>query len=187
MEPMDYLIYKDQNVIRYEVFFRYLLLLLVFILTMLFNANAALRAQTIDSIEVKNRALSRVKYYRQGKPLDRKSVRESVSANIAAYPLFKKGTGQQTWADIISGVGGFLIGWEVGNVLTGRNANLVNIGIGFSLAGISIPLYSGGSKKINSAIAIHNGQATGFNFRKPLKTKLSAGVNEYGLQLKMQL
>ena len=158
-------------------------LIFVFLLFGLFlSLTSPLQAQDIDHIEVEERPFERVKFYWKGKPLKRKFVRTLVSANPAAYPTFKKGTRQQTWADIISGVGGFLIGWEIGEVLSGGTANLTRLGIGLGITGLSIPIYSGGSKKVQSGITIFNDQRkNSFRLEKSSELKLSAGFGKHGL------
>ena len=110
-----------------------------------------------EDITAKTSFWNGTKYYQSDERLTKTEVMNHLVTNQEALNLFKKGTGSQTASTVLGSIGGFLIGWPIGGAIAGQeNPNWTLAAVGTGLVVIGIPIYSGGSKKINSALDLYN-------------------------------
>ncbi len=105
-----------------------------------------------------------------------------MEENKEAHLLIKKARSNHTISSILSGAGGFLIGWQLGTALFGGEPNWAIAGVGGGLIVISIPLYSKSYRQSLEAIDIYNSGLliTG------LLSQLSIGMTPNGVGIKLE-
>ena len=108
------------------------------------------------------------KFTQNEKQLSFGEVVNALNNNAEAYQLAKSAKSNYVLSQIISGAGGFLIGWPLGTALAGGKPNWTLAGIGAGLVVVSIPITSGANKKIKKAVDIYNagfGETSMYHFK----------------------
>lgn len=140
-------------------------------------------AQLIESV----RGNGKAPFSYEGETLNLRTLGEVLKADPEAYESYRKAKGAVVPASIISGVGGFLVGWQIGNALAdnGRDFNIGPFLGGLGLVSIAVVLSSSSDRKISAAVNQFNAG------RQPaldgaVGWQLSAGstANGYGLSLR---
>jgi hypothetical protein len=134
-----------------------------------------------DTITVKS-FFGGCKVYQGGKQLSLSQLGSAVESNELAYAQFKKAQSANIFSMILGGVGGFMMGYQLGGVIAGREANSKMLGIGTGLAVISIPLTNKFVKQIRSTVDIYNGK---IKSTSPPTTEFKMGVSAAGLTFAM--
>jgi hypothetical protein len=106
---------------------------------------------TSDSIVVRNNVL-----FYKGRTMTTSEFMGHLQTNPEAYKKYKSAGTPLVFANILSGVGGGLIGWQLGTSLGGGEANWGMAGIGGGLILLAIPVASIGVKNQKTAINIYN-------------------------------
>ena len=96
------------------------------------------------------------KFYQGTHQLSPKQLLEVCKTNQVAYPEMKKAKTNNDLANVFGGVGGFLIGWPIGQALAGGDANWTLAGIGVLVIGVSIPFSMEFKTHAENAIEIYN-------------------------------
>ncbi len=79
-----------------------------------------------------------------------------MEADLEAHQLIKKASSNNTISAIISGTGGFLIGWQLASALVGGEPNWIIAGVGGGLIVISIPINSKSYRQSLQAVGMYN-------------------------------
>ncbi len=109
-------------------------------------------AQKINSEKV----FAGYKFTQNGKPLKIKEVAKIVSGNMEARKLMRSAKSNIEMGTILSGIGGFLIGWPIGSAIGGGEPNWLLAAGGVVAAGIGIPLSNSGFKRARQSVRIYN-------------------------------
>lgn len=79
-----------------------------------------------------------------------------LAKNDPAFQMFKSGKTNITVSTTLSYVGGFLIGWNIGDYLFRKKKGFTTGLIGCALVGVSFPIYYGGIDKTNKALKMYH-------------------------------
>lgn len=135
-----------------------------------------------DSITVKD-VFGGYKFFQNDKQLTLSQVGKILQKNEFAYKEFTKAKSNNTIASIISGAGGFMIGYTLGTVMGGGKANWTVAGIGAGLVLVSIPITNNYKKRAKSAIDSYNeGQKTSSLF---FDTEINLAITGTSLGFRM--
>ncbi len=122
------------------------------------------------------------KFYQDDERLNFNQLPHIMEDDQGAYYLINKARNNITIASIISGTGGFLIGWQLGNALFGGEPNWTLAAIGGGLIVISIPISSKSYKQSLEAVKMYNsGLST--SIRKPV---MMVGMTENGVGIRLK-
>jgi hypothetical protein len=106
---------------------------------------------------------------------------DMMQPNPAASQLISTAQSQNTISSILAYLGGGLVGWEIGNLITGKKMNLAVGGSGVALICIALPVGSAAEKNTLKAVDLYNsGLKTTFLKDKPTLNLVSRG-NGVGL------
>ncbi len=124
-------------------------------------------------------------YFKQeGNRLSQNDVLQLMESNKEAYALMKKSKANNTWALILGGIGGGLIGWPLGASIAGGDAQweLAAVGAGFVIG--AIPLVSSAKKKAKKAVDLYNGglNATPYTFDPEVNLKFNGATASLKIQ-----
>ncbi|RIH66283.1 hypothetical protein D1164_05060 [Mariniphaga sediminis] len=122
-------------------------------------------------------------FYQNGKKLTMGQLVKTMEGNELAYNEIKKAQSTYTLGAIVSGAGGFMIGYPLGTALAGGDPNWVLAGIGAGLAVVSIPIAKKYNKQSQSAVKLYNEglkKETGF-----VKPELYFGSTENGIGFRL--
>ena len=113
-----------------------------------------------------------------------RSMLKTMESNKNAYELMKKAQTTNSLAHVFAGVGGFLIGFPIGQSLGGGDANWALAGIGAGIATIGFTISSKAYKRANQAVELYNDSldATSSNEFKP-EFQVIANKNGVGLSM----
>lgn len=105
-----------------------------------------------------------------------------MNENQEAQQIIKKVKTKNTVASIFSGVGGFIIGWQLGAAIVGGEPNWNAAAVGGGLVLISIPISVKSYKQALQAVKIYNAGLVASSKRSQLF--LCTTVDGVGLKLK---
>lgn len=135
-----------------------------------------------DSI-VAVKALIGHTYYYQGERISYSELNEILATNPVSRQQSLEAQPIYVLSQIISGVGGFCVGWELGSIVTGTSSGGVLLLFGAGLIGISLPIYSRYCKKIEQALDIYNSSKRTAKIEKP--QNLHVGLNSSGISFSL--
>jgi len=135
--------------------------------------NVSQAQSTSDSVFV-YRGFLGYKYVYHDARLNFNQLPEILEDNQEAYQLIKKARTHHTFSSIISGTGGFLIGWQLGTALVGGDPNWTMAAIGGGLIVVSIPLYTTAAKKSLDAIDLYNSGLTPTSFKLQMNFEVTS-------------
>lgn len=107
-----------------------------------------------------------------------------VKPNPEAYKLAKSAKANNIYSSIIGGVGGFMLGWNIGTAIGGGNPNWLVAGAGASLIVIAIPISNSGMKQARRAAELYNDSAGYGILKNKQEWHLSLGSQGTGLVFK---
>jgi hypothetical protein len=125
---------------------------LVLLCVILFTGFSTIHAQKIET----KRVLGSNVYMQNNKYLSGKQLLSLVKDNQEAYDLMKSANTNKTWAAILGGAGGFLVGFPIGTAIGGGDAKWELAGIGAALILVAIPINNGYNKKSKKAVDMYN-------------------------------
>ncbi len=96
------------------------------------------------------------KYYQSGNLLRMSDLTEVLATEPEADKKFRNSKIYLAGAYLFSFAGGFLVGYELGGILAGREINWVRMGSGLGAIAVSIPLNVLAEKKKKEAVKIFN-------------------------------
>lgn len=123
---------------------------------LLFGVKSISKGQTFsDSVFVKKNFWGH-KFYHSNTRLNLNQLPHIMLDNSEAHLLISKAKNKNTASAIISGIGGFIVGWQLGTEIAGGEANWNLAAVGGGLILISIPISSKSHKQTLKAIEIYN-------------------------------
>ncbi|MBK7428200.1 MAG: hypothetical protein IPI60_14870 [Saprospiraceae bacterium] len=111
-------------------------------------------------------------------------LKRVVEPNAEAYQLAKSAKSNTIFSSIIGGVGGFMLGWNIGTAIGGGDPNWWVAGAGAGLIVVSIPISNKSMRQAKSAAELYN-NTTGYGSLKDQgEWHLSLGSQGTGLVFK---
>jgi len=154
----------------------------LFICALLFVCSSMFGQTNNDSIIMK-KVFSGYQFYQNGKVLNMTQLTSILRTNEEAYKEFQSGKSSYTLATIISCVGGFMTGWQIGTVIAGGEPNWGMAGAGIGLCVVSIPITNKFYNKAKVAVGTYNGGQTTNSIFKDSELKLGFTGNGIGLAM----
>ncbi|WP_192823544.1 hypothetical protein [Rufibacter sp. LB8] len=114
------------------------------------------------------------------KTLNLNEASQAFASHEPALQEFRKAKTNNTWATIMGGIGGALVGWPVGAALAGGEANWTLAGVGAGFIGISIPFTVKANKQTRNAVNLYN-TAAASTLVKPAKIQYQFKATGTGL------
>ena len=136
---------------------------LIFMLTLL--SISFVNAQKIEI----DKGFRGYRYSQNGNYMSMKDLQNAVVDTSEALKLVTKAKSNFIYSTIFNLSGGFLIGYPLGQAISGKDVNWTMAGIGAGLAAIGITIHSGATKNIRQAVELHN------------ETQISITVYELGI------
>jgi hypothetical protein len=138
---------------------------------------------TSDSISIK-KVFGGYKFYQGERKLSMSELVKIVQPNVQAFKEIKSAQSASTFATIIGGAGGALVGWPIGTAVGGGKANWVLAGIGAGLIIASIPISQSFNRHSKQAVSIFNNGLKTNSFWNKNELKFSLTEDGIGLTLK---
>lgn len=113
-------------------------------------------SQTIESKKV----FGGYQFSQAGKTLTETELSSVLESNQQSKDLRKKARANQTFAMIVSGIGGGLVGYPLGTAIGGGEPNWVVAGVGAGLIVVAIPISISAHKKTKQAVEVYNTSIT---------------------------
>ncbi|MFY0599273.1 MAG: hypothetical protein JXR03_06345 [Cyclobacteriaceae bacterium] len=114
-------------------------------------------SQTHPDIISTKKIFGGYQFSQYGKTIKMGQLPDRVQTNSEAFELAKSAKSSFIFANVLGAVGGFMIGWPLGTAAGGGDPQWTMLGIGASIAAISIPLSISSNKKAINAIEKFNG------------------------------
>lgn len=126
------------------------------------------------------------KYSQGGVSLSMNELVSIMGTNSEAYELMKSARSTYTFAQIIGGAGGFMIGWPLGTAIGGGDPNWTLAGIGAGLVVVSIPIYSTSNRKTKQAVDLYNADLAVSSDHNSFNPRFRLAVKGTGLRFVMR-
>lgn len=136
---------------------------------------------TADSVFIHKKIIG-YNFFHRNTRINFNQLPNIMDNNQEARQIIKKAKTMNSVASIISGVGGFMIGWQLGASIVGGEPNWSVAALGGGLVLISIPISVKSYKQTLQAIEMYNSGLTAGDNRPQLF--LSGSSNYIGLKLK---
>ncbi len=98
------------------------------------------------------------KYQINNKPVDSKEFKYYMAKNDPALRKFTAGKNLNLASTIMQGAGGFLLGYNLADIMINKNKNYTAGAVGLGLIVVSIPISNYGIKKSNQALSIFHAE-----------------------------
>jgi hypothetical protein len=95
-------------------------------------------------------------YLQNGKRLTMSQMADLMQSNAEAYRNIKSAKAGNTWAGILGGIGGALIGYPIGTAIGGGDPNWALAAAGAGLVVVAIPISVSVNKKAKTAVTLYN-------------------------------
>lgn len=126
-----------------------------------------------DSLNFSFGSTYKVTYSVKGQTANSKLFYNYLSKNDPALKMFKKGKNQHFAGQTLAYVGGFLIGWNIGDIMFNNKKGYTVGLVGLGIAAVSFPITFGGLKKSQKAIDLYNSPETTLIRAENLNTPLN--------------
>ncbi|MBI9034971.1 MAG: hypothetical protein JEZ03_10920 [Bacteroidales bacterium] len=156
-------------------------LLLAIAAIIIFNIGQTKAQSSNDSITIR-KGLSTT-FMMNGERLKPRELTQILQVNPQAATEISKANTNNTIGMICGGVGGFLVGYQLGTVLGGRDANMTAAIIGAGLVGVSIPFSLAYNAHVRNAVDIYNKGLEQANLRS-IECQLGLCANGVGLSVR---
>lgn len=118
-----------------------------------------------------------LKFYQLGQVLKPKQMLNKMSGNQVAYDYMKKAKTNYDVAQVIGGIGGFMVGWPIGTAIGGGEPNWTMAAIGGGIVLLGLPLNSAFNKNAKKAVRSYNNEGD----TSSRKINLGFAVDKYGV------
>ena len=109
-----------------------------------------------DSLSFYYNSFGIPKYQINHNPVSSNEFKFKLSQNDSALKKFNAGKKLNLTSTIMQGAGGFLLGYNLADIMINKNKNYTTGGIGLGLIVVSLPLSNYGIKKSNQALAMYH-------------------------------
>lgn len=156
---------------------RYFLFLFLFMM-----GYTCLSAQSNDTIEVRP-AFGGYSFYQSGHRLSMSELVNALEVNTDAWSMARSAQTTSVIANIMGGIGGACIGWQLGAAMAGRKANWTVAGVGAGLIVIAYPISLSANKKLKQAVGLYNATKSTTSFWHNSELRLQISDEGLGLAL----
>ncbi len=125
---------------------------IVFALFLCLFTFSTLNAQKIEM----KKSFGENMFYQNDKKLNPNQLKELLKNNSEAFELMKSAKSNYTWATILGGAGGALVGFPIGTAIGGGDAKWELAGAGAALILVAIPILKNYNKKAKKAVELYN-------------------------------
>jgi hypothetical protein len=133
-----------------------------------------------DSIQLK-KVFGGYQFFQNNKRITVSNMVSIMEPNEKAYKQIKEAQSTNVIATIIGGVGGFMLGWQLGTAIAGGDPNWAMAGVGGGLIVVSIPISQKFNRQVKGAVDTYNG---GFRGSSMLEyPELNFGTTSTGIGL----
>ncbi|MCK5775161.1 MAG: hypothetical protein KAH25_03240 [Bacteroidales bacterium] len=154
------------------------------IITLLFMSFTSVFGQEVtDSITMK-KVFGGYHFYQGEEKIDMNQLVNTIKPNEQAYEQIKSAQSERVFALLLSGTGGFMIGWQLGKSIGGGEPNWLLAGVGVGLFVVSIPISKSSNKKIKQAVDLYNHELQTASFWDKKELNLSMTESGVGLVLR---
>lgn len=112
--------------------------------------------QSKDKTITTKKILGGYQFYQGAQRLNMSQLARVVEPNAEAHKLVKSAKSNIIFSSIIGGVGGFMLGWNLGTAIGGGKPNWYVAGAGVGLIVVSIPINNKGMRQAKSAVQLYN-------------------------------
>ncbi|MGQ8336678.1 hypothetical protein ACUNWD_09015 [Sunxiuqinia sp. A32] len=151
---------------------------------LLIAVSGAVFSQTPTNPIVMKKVFGGYLFYQNDQRLTMSKLVKAMEPNEQAYQEIKAARGTFTFATIVGGAGGFMLGWPIGGALAGDDMNWTMAGIGVGLIVVSIPITQKFNRQAKSAVNTFNGELKSSSFFNRTEINLAANGNGIGLVMK---
>ncbi|WP_114752561.1 hypothetical protein [Pleomorphovibrio marinus] len=95
-------------------------------------------------------------FFYEGQRLQPRNMLEIMKDHPKAYEEMRAAKSNYDVAQVLGGIGGFMIGWPVGTAIAGGDPNWLLAGIGAGVIIGSIPMLTAYSKRSRAAVDMYN-------------------------------
>ena len=138
-----------------------------------------------QEIEFKRHSFVGYEFYEDGNRLGLNELIEKIESHAEVLHLIKRAKSKSIFATVISASGGALIGWPIGEAISGGDPNWVLAGIGAGLAIVAIPIGGSANKDAEKAVELYNSTLNTTSFYK-FKPEYTVIANGTGIGLSMK-
>ena len=118
-----------------------------------------------------------LKFYQLGQVLKPKQMLNKMSGNQVAQEYMHKAKSNYDVAQVLGGIGGFMVGWPIGTAIGGGEPNWTMAAIGGGIVLLALPLNGGFNKNAKKAVDVYNNKGD----TSLRKVKLDFAVDKYGV------
>jgi hypothetical protein len=136
-----------------------------------------------DSITMK-KVFGGYQFYQADQRLSLTQLVEAMELNEKAFEEIKAAQSTYLLTTIVSGVGGFMVGWPLGTAVGGGEPNWALAGIGAGLILVSVPISQKYSKQAKRAVDTFNGGLETSSFWDNAELRFTMTGNGLGLKLR---
>ena len=122
---------------------------------LIFFASVSLGQNSTDFIGY-GRVFGEYKFYQNDYPLNWNSIKDIVQSNELAYKEYKKGKKFRVINQIIGSIGGFIVGYQLGYLIRGGEANLNSLGIGAGITIVGVSFGIRAVEHLKKSVDIYN-------------------------------
>lgn len=134
-------------------------------LSLMFICVAMSLGQSKDKTITTRKVFGGYQFYQGAQRLNMSQLVRAVEPNAEAHKLAKSAKSNIVFSSIIGGVGGFMLGWNLGTAIGGGEPNWYVAGAGAGLILVSIPISNKGMRQAKSAVQLHN-DSSGYGFER---------------------
>ena len=156
-----------------------IVLFTMLVICFVFTSNAQNSSTKIES----NKVFGGYVYKQNGKYLSGKQLLTLMKENKEAVQLMKSASSSKTWATILGGAGGALIGFPVGTAIGGGDAKWELAGVGAALILVAIPISNNYNKKSKKAVDLYNAEFSSTAYRFTPSFNLNVKGNAVGITM----
>ena len=118
-----------------------------------------------------------LKFYQHDQVLRPKQMLNKMSGNQEAQDYMKKAKTNYDVAQVLGGIGGFMVGWPIGTAIGSGEPNWTMAAIGGGIILLALPLSSGFNKNAKKAVEIYNNKEDASS----RKMKFDFAIDKYGV------
>ena len=152
----------------------------IFVTLFIFSLSSSFGQVEGDSITMK-KTFGGYQFYQNEKLLTMNQLVKTMESNQEAYKVIKSAQSNNTLAQILGGVGGFLVGWPIGTALGGGEPNWTLAGIGAGVIVVAIPVSQKANKQSKRAVDIYNEKYRASSFLDETEVDFVFRGNSLGL------
>lgn len=127
----------------------------IFVMLLIISLSSSFGQVEGDSITTEKK-FGGYQFYQNEKELNMNNLLNTLRSNEEAYNLIKSAQTNNILAQILAGIGGYMIGYPVGTAIGGGDPNWTLAGIGAGVIVVAIPVIQRSNNQAKKAVDIYN-------------------------------